>query len=319
MRVLVLLLILSLPHASSFSDSQCHFNNNSRQCERDLVVPVYLKFHKVGSETVTQILHNEWRPYIKRWPSLAFSRDCGNDQFAHQVIAFSFCAPSFVRLVTRVVCRCMRHPLIAAAPCLLAPRPDARVAFLLLLRLRLSFRNCSSPDARRLQGVRVPRVHRCGGRPRFGGGRRVVVRERGAMDDQGATGGSLLPAAPTAPSGRRRCRRGPRAAAVHSCPAPAAATPRAAACRARRLVLGVGGAAAARAHAATAGAAARAKHLTAAAVGLARARLAPRRARRSASGSGRALRERHVRRRAPFSLFSLRVVRVSRGGGTNDA
>ena len=139
MRVLVLLLILSLPHASSFSDSQCHFNNNSRQCERDLVVPVYLKFHKVGSETVTQILHNVWRPYIKRWPSLAFSRDCWNDQFAHQVIPFSFCAPSFVRLVTRVVCRCMRHPLIAAAPCLLAPRPDARVAFLLLLRSCLSF------------------------------------------------------------------------------------------------------------------------------------------------------------------------------------
>ena len=57
------------------------------ECERSLLVPLYLKLHKVGSETVADLLRSTWhrRDHSWRWLSLQFSKACCNDPFAHQV------------------------------------------------------------------------------------------------------------------------------------------------------------------------------------------------------------------------------------------
>ena len=57
------------------------------ECERLLVVPLYLKLHKVGSETVRTLLHYKWRKkgFHKTWPSFEYNQaQCCNDQFQHQ-------------------------------------------------------------------------------------------------------------------------------------------------------------------------------------------------------------------------------------------
>ena len=102
--LVLLLLVASLWHAtpSSLLSSARRFTSNDdcespspnaprlvsdAECERSLLVPLYLKLHKVGSETVAELLRFTWhrRGHSWRWLSLQFSKACCNDPFAHQV------------------------------------------------------------------------------------------------------------------------------------------------------------------------------------------------------------------------------------------
>ena len=86
--LLLLLALVTMPVEASIADVE--FETTAG--ELPVRIPVHLKFHKVGSETVNDVLikvwkrHHQYPGFEDQHPDLVFAQGCGNSQFGHQTI-----------------------------------------------------------------------------------------------------------------------------------------------------------------------------------------------------------------------------------------